>query len=208
MERSGLYSLLAAVFRCELTEDLLGSLLDTGFLQSLAAVGVNVDGFSHLERNQSSLNQLSLEYSRLFTGPGRHVSPYESVLLGGGGGSLWGPETIAVKKFILKSGFSYDEKYHGLPDHISVEIEFMAHLTGLEARAWECGNCEKAANCLRLQKEFLDQHLGRWLDPFSEKVQQLAQLPFYSEMAKLARDFVATDRMELDWISDPETLVH
>ncbi len=206
MERNSLYNLLAAVFRCELTADLLGHLLDAGFLQSLAAVGVDVDSFSSLERDQSSLNQLSLEYSRLFLGPGRHVSPYESVHLGGGG-SLWGPGTTAVKKFIEKSGFAYDEKYHGLPDHISVENEFMAHLTGLEAQAWQCGNSEKAVNLQRRQREFLDQHLGRWLEAFSKKVRQLAQLPFYSEMANLARDFVVIDQLELREIDEYRALV-
>lgn len=115
MERNGLYGLLAAVFRSELAEDILGRLLDPDFQQDLAAVGVDVDAFSSLKPDEASLDDLSLEFSRLFMGPGRHASPYESVHMGGEGGSLWGPETSAVKRYIEKSGFAYDEDYHVCP---------------------------------------------------------------------------------------------
>ncbi len=196
MERNGLYGFLAAVFRSELTGDILGHLLDPRFQQDLAAVGVDVDAFSSLEPGDAPLNDLSLEFSRLFMGPGTHASPYESVHMGGAGGSLWGPETSAVKKFIERSGFTYDEGYHGLPDHISVELEFMAHLTSVEAEAWRVGDNDKAINCLRFQKEFLDRHLGRWAGQFSKKVEELAELPFYSEMAALTREFVAAENQE------------
>ena len=197
MERNGLYNLLATIFRNELSADLLGHLLDADFLGNLADVGVNIEALLSLKPDETSLDDLSLEFSRLFIGPGKHVSPYESVHLGGEGGALWGTETTAVKRFIEKSGFSYDEKYHGLPDHISVEHEFMAHLTSLEAEAWRNGEPKKAINCLHIQQKFLDQHLGRWIESFSNKVETLAKMPFYAEMAKLARDFVQADNQEL-----------
>jgi len=190
IERNGLYSLLATVFRSELTADLLGQMLDTDFLQKLAEVGVDIEALSSMTSTETTLEELSLEFSRLFMGPGRHVPPYESVILGGDNGSLWGPQTSAVKRFIEKSGFSYDEKYHGLPDHISVEHEFMAHLTSLEADAWREGDTNKALNCLQLQREFLDSHLGCWMAAFSDRVEELAELPFYTQMAVLTRNFV------------------
>jgi TorA maturation chaperone TorD len=196
-ERKGLYGLLAAVFRDELTEALLCHLLDADFLQDMAAVGVDVDTFSSLKPDKETLDGLSLEFSRLFIGPGKHVSPYESVHLGGDNGSLWGPETSAVKRFIEKSGFAYDENYHGLPDHISVELEFMAHLTDLETTAWRLGDTENAMNCLRFQKEFLDRHLGRWAGLFNKRVGELAELPFYAEIAVMTRDFIETESQEL-----------
>lgn len=198
MERNGLYGLLAAVFRSELTDDILGHLLDLDFQQDLAAVGVDVDAFSSLNPAETPLDELSLEFSRLFMGPGKHASPYESVHMGGEGGSLWGPETSAVKRFIEQSGFAYDENYHGLPDHISVELEFMAHLTDVEAEAWRLRDSEKAINCLRFQKEFLGRHLARWAGLFSKKVELLAELPFYSAMAMLTRDFVEAENKALD----------
>ena len=202
MERNGLYSLLAAVFREELTEGLLRKLLAPDFLNTLAEAGIDTGELSALMLDDAFIEDLTLEFSRLFMGPGKHVPPYESVHLGGDGGTLWGPETSAVKKFIGKSGFTYDENYHGLPDHISVELEFMAHLTGLEAEAWQLHNSEKAINCLRFQKEFLNRHLNLWAGKFADKVAELAELPLYPKMAKLTRDFVEADHKELSKISD------
>ena len=196
-ERNGLYSLLATVFRDELTEDLFRYFLKVDFLQALAAVGLKADAVSSLKPDKTSLDELSLEFSRLFVGPGNHVSPYESVHLGGDGGALWGPETSAVKRFIEKSGFVFEGKHSSLPDHISVELEFMAHLTDLEATAWRRGDAEKALNCRRFQKEFLHRHLGRWAGSFSAKVADLADLPFYAEFAVLMRDFLDTEGREL-----------
>lgn len=200
IERNGLYGLLAAVFRSELTGDILGHLLDSDFQQDLAAAGADVDAFSSLKLAEAPLDDLSLEFSRLFMGPGKHASPYESVHMGGESGSLWGPETSAVKKFIEQSGFAYDENYHGLPDHISVELEFMAHLTGVEAEAWRLRDSDRAINCVRFQKEFLGRHLARWAGLFSKKVALLAELPFYSTMAMLTRDFVEAENQALDKI--------
>jgi len=160
-ERNGLYRLLATIFCEELTADLVLKLKEPEFLRDLAAIGVDLDAFSSLSSNKVCLDELALEFFRHFMGPGTHVSPYESVHLGGDGGSLWGPETVAVKKFIECSGFTYEDSYLGLPDHISVELEFMAHLTGMEAEAWQLGDADTAILCLSFQKEFLDRHPRR-----------------------------------------------
>jgi len=206
MERNGLYGLLASVFREELSADLLNHLLSPDFLEGLAAVGVDVAALSALEPDDALLESLSIEFSRLFVGPGKHVPPYESVHLGGDGGTLWGPETSTLKRFIEQAGFKYDEKFHGLPDHISVELEFMAHLTGQEADFWREKDQEKAINCLRFQKDFLDRHLGRWVGLFLDEVTELAEFPIYQQMAYLAQNFVAAESDELSSIDDLEVL--
>jgi TorA maturation chaperone TorD len=193
MERNGLYSLLAAVFRDAPGKDLLGHLLDPALQRDLAAAGLDAESISSLEPGAVSQETLSIEFSHLFVGPGKHVSPHESVQLGRGG-TLWGPETVAVKRFIEGAGFAYEGGYHGLPDHISVELEFLAQLASLEAAAWQAGDEEQASNCRRFQREFLDRHLGRWVAPFSERVGKMARLPFYAGMANLTRDFVAAER--------------
>lgn len=200
IERQGLYGLLATVFREEMTTDLLGHLLNPDFQENLSAAGVDVEAFSKLEPGKTLLDNLDLEFSRLFMGPGKHVSPYESVHRGGDDGTLWGQETVALKNFIEQSGFTYDENYYGLPDHISVELEFMAHLSETEAECWRQNDPEKAANCQLFQKSFLNKHLGCWVGIFSDKVAELAEHPFYQQMALLTRNFVEIDQQELNQI--------
>ncbi len=198
--RNGLYAFLAAIFRQEMTDKLLQSVLEPEFLNTLVAFGVQVSSFASLKPDQASVDKLVQDYTRLFMGPGTHVSPYESVHLGGAGGGLWGPETTAVKKFIEASGFVYDESFHGLPDHISVELEYMDHMTRLEAKAWEDGDRDQAENCRLFQKGFLSEHLCRWSGKFSDKVQETASGTFYGEMAALMRDFVEAEFRDLNEI--------
>ncbi len=205
IERSRLYGLLATIFRAEPTTVLLQHLLKPDFLNDLAAVGIDTDALTALKPAEALLTELKLEFSRLFFGPGKHVSPYESVHLGGAGGSLWGPETSAVKKFIEHAGFAYDANYHGLPDHISVELELMAHLTELEAEAWRNADTDKALNCLQFQKAFISGHLGRWVASFSDKVTELAETALYPQMAALTRDFVKSEFHELKDINHLKT---
>lgn len=207
-ERNSLYSLLAAVFREEITKDLLQQLLDSDFQKGLADAGVDTGALSALKPNKALLEDLSLEFTRLFFGPGKHVSPYESVHLGGDGGTLWGPQTVAVKRFIEQSGFAYNRKFHGLPDHISVELEFMAHLTSLEADAWEDGEVDQALNSMQFQKEFLTRHLGLWVTSFSEKVAEQAETPVYPQLALLARDFIGAECQEFDEMDGLKKTVH
>ncbi|MDP6174976.1 MAG: molecular chaperone TorD family protein [Rhodospirillales bacterium] len=86
----------------------------------------------------------AVEFTALFTGPGEHFSPHESVQLEGGTGELWGKEAVAVKSFIERAGFAYTEELHGLPDPISVEMEFLAQIMAQEGAAWREGDMEKA----------------------------------------------------------------
>lgn len=197
VERKMLYSLLAAVFRSEMSEDILRGLLNPDFLSELMDAGFEIKSLTELKPGVELLEELAEEFSRLFMGPGKHVAPYESVHINGENGNLWGPETSAVKRFIEQSGFDYNENFHGLPDHISVELEFMAHLVSTEAESWQNNDVAEAENSISFQIEFLSQHLSLWTKPFADKVCELAELPVYSQMAMLTHSFVEYEKAEL-----------
>jgi TorA maturation chaperone TorD len=57
---------------------------------------------------------------------------------------------------------------------------------------------EDEAKAKGYQREFLDQHLGLWAGQFSKKVGELANLPFYAEIAALTRDFIEAECQELN----------
>ena len=197
VERAALYRFLASIFQQEMTIDLLTRILNDKFLAFLAGVGADAGSLATLVPGKELEEELSQEYTRLFIGPGRHVSPYESVHLGGDSGSLWGPQTTALKKFIESAGSTYTDIYRDLPDHISVELEFMAQLTEIEADAWRANNSSKALNSIQFQKEFLAHHLGRWTHSFSVRVEELAEHPIYPQMALVVRNFVDDEIKEL-----------
>ncbi len=195
-ERSNLYGFLAAVYRGEPTPEFLRHLRDPSFLQVLAAAGVVLDQDLLNLPAEELVSELALEYTRLFLGPGKHVSPHASVHLPAGGGSLYGAPTAAAKRFIESTGARYRPDYHGLPDHISVELEFMQQVVLTEAEAWDSQDPEQAKRCLSIEKEFIDIHLAGWVPVFREKVCRQAELSFYCQMAKMTEKFLRTERDE------------
>jgi TorA maturation chaperone TorD len=200
-QRSNVYGLLATVYRQEVTSDLLHRIKDPQFLGVLSDLGIQLGDDFFQKNEEELLEDMAVEYTRLFLGPGKHISPHESVHHQRDDtqqGQLWGESTVEVKKFIESSGLDYRSEYRGLPDHISVELEFMQQVTLREEQAWREDDRDGALYCLKIEKEFIEEHLIRWIPIFCEKVIREAELPFYREMAALARDFMESEKGEMN----------
>ena len=199
-QRSNIYGLLAVIFREEATAPLIRQFKSSQFKEALCELGVHLkDDFFNV-REEKLIEDLVIEYSRLFLGPGKHISPHESVHLKeeDGGGLLWGEATAKVKNFIESSGVEYRSDYNGMPDHIGVELEFMQEVVGQEAGAWEEKDVERALYCRKVEKEFIGKHLVPWVPLFCKRVIKDAELSFYREIAKLTDSFIEFDRTEVE----------
>ncbi len=199
--RSNIYGLLAAIYRQEVSSDLLQHIKDPQFLGVLTQLGIELNNGFFKKPEKKLLEDLAVEYARLFLGPGKHVSPYESVHHkrdDGQWGQLWGASTAQVKKIIESSGLEYKSEYKGLPDHISVELEFLQQVVQREAQAWEEDDDKTALLCREHEKKFVDEHLFCWIPDFCERVIKAAELPFYLEMARLTRTFIEFEKEELN----------
>ena len=193
--RSRTYGLLASIFRAEPNEALLEELRGPRFAGALASLEADLgEDFDNLP-GKDLCQRLGIEFTRLFMGPGTHVSPHESVFVEADGeaGGLYGAKTVEVRKFIETTGLSYDSKFTGLPDHISVELEFMGKLADFESEKWSNDDADGARYCLSVQKLFAENHLLEWIPHFSEKVAANADLPFYREMARITDKFIDYD---------------
>ena len=203
--RSDIYGLLASVYRQEVTSDLIQQIKDPQFLGVLSDLGTErLDTFLQKPENEL-LGDLAVEYARLFLGPGKHISPHESVhhqREDGQWGKLWGASTAEVKKLIEATGLSYSDDFKGLPDHITVEFEFMQQLTLCEEQAWEETDTDKVTTCRQVEKKFIEEHLVRWIPAFCEKVIQEAELPFYRAVAALTRSFIEFEKAEMNMNGD------
>lgn len=200
-QRSNIYGLLASVYRQEVTADLLHQVKDPQFLGVLSDLGIQLSSDFLQRPEEELLDELAVEYAGLFLGPGGHISPHESVHHqrdDGQGGLLWGESTAEVKKFIESTGLSYNSEYSGLPDHISVELEFMQQLTLREEQAWGEEDEDGALDCLKFEKKFIEDHLIHWIPIFCEKVIEVAELPFYREVAALTKNFIEFENKETD----------
>ncbi|PKN62399.1 MAG: hypothetical protein CVU57_24230 [Deltaproteobacteria bacterium HGW-Deltaproteobacteria-15] len=143
------------------------------------------------------LEPLQAEYVRLFINalPETPCPPYGSFYLEG---TLMGDTTIRLRDLYASHGFHTDE----MPDHISVELEFLALLSmasGLEgplssplskippqagmgeARwGWSVGE----------SIDFLLDHLRSWTPAFLEQIEKADQGGFFGELSKSARNLL------------------
>ncbi len=191
--RSNVYGLLAAVFRAEPSAALLARLKAPEFANVLESLGLTLGNDFHDSPCEKLVEDLAVEYTGLFVGPGSHISPHESVNVefeNAMEAALWGPQTVGVKKFVEAVGLRYDESFTGLPDHLSAELELMQRLAAKEAAAWAESNEEYATNILKIEQRFLDEHLSRWAARFCDKVIERTGHGFYQGFAEVTKGFV------------------
>ena len=193
--RSQAYRLLASVFRAEPSRVFIDELRGPRFAGALATLDVDFGRDFEKASSEALCEELGIEFTRLFMGPGEHISPHESIFVevDGEAGGLYGAITVKVKKFIETTGLIYDDAFTGLPDHVSVELEFMGKLGEFESEKWADGDGEGARYCLSVQKMFAEEHLLRWVPQFCEQVIARADLPFYREMARITNEFLDFD---------------
>ena len=199
--RSSIYGFLATLFREEITINQLHQLKTQAFIKALFEPNSPFYNALLDKPGEQLIEDLAVEYARLFLGPDKHISPHESVHHerdGGDWGALWGKSTVEVKKFIESAGLEYISEYSGLPDHISVELEFMQQAAGREAQAWESNDSEGALYCLKMEKKFLDDHILRWIPLFCDKIIADAELSFYREIAELTKNFIELEMEEIN----------
>lgn len=197
--RSEIYGLLATVFREEPTGALIRELRGPHLSGVFSDMGVNLGDAFYNDPESKVEEDLALEFTRLFIGPGPHVSAHESIFaeVHDGAGGLWGAKTVEVKKFIETTGLDYSDGFTGMPDHISVELEFMCELVAWEADKWAQQDRKSAEYCRSVQRMFLEQHLLVWIEPFCDAVTNQAEMPFYRAMADLVRTYMEFERQSI-----------
>ncbi len=139
------------------------------------------------------LSLLEREYNRLFVGPA-HVAcpPYESVYPTGGGkasGSVLGPPSVQVASEYAAAGLKFADGFTDLPDHVSVELEYLKYLCDKEAGA----SAESRDEWRFREAKFLREHMCNWMPGFADSVTANTTSPFYSLAAELLRVFLGIE---------------
>ena len=167
------------------------------------------NGSSAVERSlRSSLKQsldecalegLVVEYNHLFIATGSVLIPvYETE---------YAIDTIFAKTkdladlngFYLAFGVEVGKDSGGeRPDHICIELEFMATLLIKEAYARNEGWDDKANVCLEGRKKFLKDHIGRWGPTLCMVTKHKAKVEFYRTLAGLTADLINKDLKDLN----------
>lgn len=137
-----------------------------------------------------SNEDLLIEYSKLFVGPGKlKAPPYGSVYLEKGR-RIMGDSTMEVIKIYKKEGLELRDDFKELPDHIAVELEFMYYLIYKEIEALENLDYKKAAHYIETQEMFLNKFLGKWIKPFCNSILDETDNKFYQALARCLLIFI------------------
>lgn len=178
--RSGTYRLLARLALAEIDAPLAQAIEELPvFGQALADSG-----------GPSALPSLRAEYTRTFL---MNVHPYESVYLDESG-MLNTPLSGGVLEHYREHGYEPEAATTtGAPDHLGLELGFMAHLVEREAATRCAGNGDVAEALRADQLHFLADHLVRWAPIFGHLLAQVAASPFYRALGQVVERFVLGD---------------
>lgn len=139
-------------------------------------------------------SRLDVDYVRLFASgrSGALAPPTESyyrVPAKGGGIAEF---VAAIQREYRSMGIA-SVGFGEAPDHVSTEMELMAHLCDLEARSWADGQTRVVDETLNLQHRFLTQHLRVWIPQFRRRVRDAPHSPFYADLVETLHAFVVHD---------------
>jgi TorA maturation chaperone TorD len=141
----------------------------------------------------ASLDDLLLDYTRLFLGPfDIRAKPYGSVWLEGER-VVMGDTTMAVRELYAEGGFELAADFREVPDHVAAEVEFLYLLVFKENEARRAGDARALEAANALKRRFLREHLGRWIGPFTAAVRRAAETDFYRRLADLTEGFVTAE---------------
>ena len=133
--------------------------------------------------SEKDIQEMEVEYSRLFIGPYHVIAPpYSSVYLDEQP-RVMGESTQVAINFYVKAGLNPNKENKEPPDHISTELEFMYYLL---FQFLETG--EEQYN--QLKDNFMDEHLIHWVPVFVKTVQENAKIPFYQKLSEVLGSFI------------------
>ncbi len=143
----------------------------------------------------SDIDSLKVDYTRLFMGPYQLLAPpYGSVYLEKAR-KVMGDSTMDAKQRYQEAGLNLNLKE--APDHVAIELEFMYYLIYREIEAIINYNEPNIALYLKKQKDFLDNHLGKWVSEFTDNLSANAETVFYQNVAHITVSLVSEDLAQL-----------
>ncbi|MBI4182972.1 MAG: molecular chaperone TorD family protein [Proteobacteria bacterium] len=196
-DRSLLYGFLANVFGRQPTLTFLRHVRAPRMRAALLEANVHLDDDFLSGEEVPVLLDLTAEYTRLFTGPGRRVPPYASFHVPAADEPPTRSVAHEIDAFVQGCGFPAKRRFNDLPDHIGALLRLMARVVGLEAKAWQAADPASAGRILKTECDFVEGLVGRGMSGFCAKVVTETESSFYQQVARLTAVFIRSERNEV-----------
>jgi TorA maturation chaperone TorD len=216
--RAAIYSFLSRAFKVEVDQRFLDSIVAVE--PTIKSLGSSESGrefqegsrelfefTNHVkgldeEQKGRLLTDLAVEYARLFLGMGdKHVYLSESVYVGKDH-LLYGEPFHEVIQAYKSLGFEKEKDFREPEDHVAVEFEFMARLCQWTAQTLKKQDVENTLTYLSLQKEFLTDHIMRWVPELCKSLDGAAPKGFYKALGHLTLGFITIDNQIPDHMTE------
>jgi TorA maturation chaperone TorD len=151
-----------------------------------------------LERLPDSERALNAQYENTF---GLLVSsncpPYETEYINSKFAFQRSNSLADISGFYQAFGLTPSDGHPERPDHVVLELEFMASLLGLERQAAD-GDLERRTDrqqvCRDAQVRFLQEHLAWWVPAFVKLLGKVDQQTFYASAGAFLAALIPTER--------------
>lgn len=142
------------------------------------------------------------EYTRLFLGPAVLPVPMWESTYAAKENIIFTKDTLRVRSFYRRNGVLPALYPRFADDHIAFEVGFMACLAERMVEAQAEGDAEGHRSSLAASRQFLDEHLGTWVDEWSSAMNDAAENELYAVAASAVADLVREDRRLLQTIGE------
>lgn len=215
--RREVYAFLSSAFAEPPSEESLAALRSDVFLSSAAAMFSEQTLTTFRRYGEAAgyigdlKDQAHQEFMNLFKVPGgQYVSPYESVYrdtrdVAGQRvkGLLMGPSAVDVQKWYRLAAVEICDEYKDLPDHVCLELNYLAHLCAKEQEFASTKDWAKLARAWEMQRDFLAAHVVTWLGELRDKIHEKSHNAYFRALADMAVEFTQRDLATLEGVVDP-----
>ncbi len=135
-------------------------------------------------------------YSRLFLAP-----PFPAPLNAGiqMDGALMGQSTVEMERFYQRHGLTRDREFRDLPDHLALQLQFVAFL---HAKAAETEDPEErgaiAGDARYFVRQLMLSWFPEWLKQLDEAVAHLPTADAWRQLGRVTRDVLEADVAHLE----------
>ena len=209
--RASAYAFLSRLFYKEVDQDLLDEMramrfpAKTGNAHSDEGNRLIAGYLSNVW--EDTLRELAIDYVHCFIGSGMDAFsaayPYESVYTS--------PKRLMMQEardevlaIYRSEGMDKAKDWKESEDHIGAETAFMAALATRTAEALRAGDEDEAARLLRVQRNFMNDHLYAWSGMMTADMRVFARTDFYKGLASYADGLLESDRELLDAVLGEE----
>ncbi|WP_052343558.1 TorD/DmsD family molecular chaperone [Bacillus massiliigorillae] len=165
-----------------------------GIKEGIQDIKNYLSSYDPVNKNEDYEN-LHWDFTKMFIGPFEiKVKPYESAYVSNDG-LLFQGTTMAVRNLYKQFAFQSADHMEA-DDHIGLELDFMFHLNQLCIESCQQDNPNALPEIyylLKQQQSFINNHLSKFVNEFTDGVIEQADTDFYKGLAKLLNHYLLID---------------